>query len=528
MRTKYFIGELKQYAVSFVIVFSLFLGTTELIARVFTVSGSFDYIERMIIEQGLKPKKNPGEYRIFLFGESTMHGNHLYPKSTIKRWIELYLENLLGEEKARNVRVVNLARLGVSSDFITEAFEDTCVYKPDLVVFYSVHNDFVQLENRKDFLRPKSWKDATARFFQRLMKKSCFVSAVKRAAVAAKLRQKAKSLPQDDWYPEKERKVYDPEHDLLDPATEDFKKIRDNWENNIRTIVASAKKSHIGLIFFSGLAKYKKYAPFYSVHKKNITGEALLRWQEIDQAAQHQFDAGEYARSADLYKKCLDIDPQYALTYFRLGQSYEALQDFESANRFYKSGNEKDFFPLRAPAVVNAFYQELAQREASVFIIPTQSLFEKHSPQGMVDDGLVLDQIHPTVKGQALMAMEIVQWLYKNNQIAPANAWQWSNLKSVEALSQQLNIDEEFEFKMYLSSAVYVGSYFKEAIGYLNKALEIHPESLAARSHLAWCYWELGEKKKALDLYKKLNQENPAEAEKFFKRHPEIKEMTAK
>ena len=91
-------------------------GTAEMVCRIFFVCpGACDFTERRIIEQGLTKYKSHGEFRIFLYGESTMQGDALYPKSTIEKWISLYVEDLLGKDTAKKVKIYNLARSGSNS-----------------------------------------------------------------------------------------------------------------------------------------------------------------------------------------------------------------------------------------------------------------------------------------------------------------------------------------------------------------------------------------------------------------------------
>ena len=176
--------EFKKYFLYFIVTFFLLFAVAETIARFLTVPGTVDFIERRIIEEDLKPQKPADQYRILFYGESTMHGNHLFPKSTIRKWMSLYLESLLGAEKAKRFKGANLGRLGASSDFISQAFFDTAVYKPDLVVFYTAHNDFIQLENRKVILGQKVSKKKRKKFFQSVLKKSYFLSALNRFGIA--------------------------------------------------------------------------------------------------------------------------------------------------------------------------------------------------------------------------------------------------------------------------------------------------------------------------------------------------------
>ncbi|MBI5144531.1 MAG: hypothetical protein HZA30_05645 [Candidatus Omnitrophica bacterium] len=144
----------KKILFSTIIIVSFF-GFAELISRVFVFPGSYDYIERRIIEHKLSQRKKSGEFRIFLYGESTMHGGALYPRSVIGKWLRMYLADLLPEEIMRNITVINFGRMGANSDFITNAFAETIAYKPDLAIFYIAHNNFCLFEYRLDRISKK-------------------------------------------------------------------------------------------------------------------------------------------------------------------------------------------------------------------------------------------------------------------------------------------------------------------------------------------------------------------------------------
>ena len=55
--------------------------------------GASRFAERIIIKQHLTLKKPKGEFRIFAFGESTMHGAHYAPVSSPAQWLEKYLSH---------------------------------------------------------------------------------------------------------------------------------------------------------------------------------------------------------------------------------------------------------------------------------------------------------------------------------------------------------------------------------------------------------------------------------------------------
>ena len=100
--------------------------------------------------------------------------------------------------------------------------------------------------------------------------------------------------------------------------------------------------------------------------------------------------------------------------------------------------------------------------------------------------------------------------------------WSWESLKSVEQLQTALQLDDDFLFQTYLTSGGYVGSYYEKAVEFLQKALAIRPDSVLAKSMLAWVYYEKGDVEQALMIYRELAQQAPNLAEPFFKRQPDI------
>ena len=517
----------KKYLVFSLTAIVLFFVILEGFTRLFTVSGSYDFIERTIIQQGLKARKQPDEFRIFLFGESTMQGTHLFPKSTIKKWMEIYSEDLLGEAEAKKITIINFGRLGCGSRFMLQAFKDTLVYKPDLVVFYSAHNNFIQLELRDEVLKSKPVVEKFGAFMQELAKKSSFISTMKRLAVAAKIKRserKAK-IKNDEWYVEEEKK-FDPDTDLIQNGSDQFERIRQSWERDIRQMIQVSREKNVPVIFFEGVSKYKDFKPFYSKHSLRLNVDQRQEWENVSSAAEKSFQEERYFEAMTLYQQALALDDGYALTYFRIGQCLEQLGDYKGAYKSYVESNEKDTMPIRAPKVVNLFYDQLAaEKLKDVYIIPTQRLFDQYSPNGLVNDEWVADQLHPTMKGQALMAEEIVKIVVENHWLKTQSPFVWKEPKSFDVLAKKIDIDSDFQFDIQLWLANYVGSYLDTAEQYLIKALQIKPQSIRAKSQLAWVYWKAKRLDEAKKLYQELIQQAPRQAEHFFNAHPDIKSL---
>ena len=514
-----------------VVAMILFFGFAELLSRVFVIPSSYDYIERRIMEEGLARHKKDGEFRIFLYGESTMHGGALYPYSTIGKWLKSYLSDLLPEDAARNIKIVNFGRMGSDSTFIANAFRETMPYKPDLAVFYTAHNDFCLAEYRLRHISKKKPNDIFEDFCETLPKKSSFLSIFNRLSILAKLNRNrardAQLAAKDPWYDESDTpEAFREEANLLRPGSAQFDIVMKNLKNNVEDIIETARRGKVPVIFFEGLSRWKDFEPVRSVHSDSLTKDTILKWEKSFSKAADLFAMGDYDKASALYEDCIGIDPSYALAYYKAAECYERLGEFDKANHNYELANDNDYFPIRAPSAVNRFYEKIRNDSANgTDVIQTQKLIEEHSPDGIVGATLTIDQIHQSPEGQALMALEVAKIMYNNGMLVPRKDWRWDKLRGAEEMKKSLGLDDESMFHVYTGTASYLAKHYYQAAKALEKALAIRPGSVFVRSWLAWTYWKIGERDKAIVLYRELYREKPSSAAVFFKRHPEIKEL---
>lgn len=506
----------------------LFFGILEMACRAFVFPGSYDYIERRIIEHRLFQRKKVNEFRIFLYGESTMHGGALYPRSVIGKWLRMYLSDLLPEDVMRRVTIINFGRMGVNSGFIATAFAETAGYKPDLAVFYIVHNDFCIVEHRLALVSKEPLGKKFRNFCETLPKKSSFLNLINRLVIRVKIeRNKIRDERlgrTDPWYTESDTpEAFTYDANLLRPASPEFKLVAENFENNVRKIIKTARRRAIPVIFFEGLSRWKDYEPVRSVHDTALTKDKLLSWERSFAKAEKLFLAGKYDDALAPYHECITIDPYYALTYYRTAECYEHIREYKKANEYYVLANDSDHFPIRAPSLVNRFYEKIrGSCLKGVDVIQTQKLIEDHSTNGIVDEGLTMDQIHPSPEGQALMALEIVKVIYNNGMLTSRDRWRWDRLRGVDALKATMGLSAENMFYIYIATASYLTKQYNQASEFLEEAMKIKPKSVFVRSWLAWTYQKMGQKEKAIILYRGLYKERPSLAAIFFKKHPEI------
>src|SRR3989338_9649250 len=247
----------------------------EVIFRLFgSPQGADDFVEIIAMREHLAHKKPNGEFRIFTYGESTMHGAQYGPTSSPARWLEAYLEDFLPR---KNIRVVNFARLGRGSHFTYQTFRDTLFYQPDMAIFYMGHNSFLSGERKDEIdFKERNW----VYLIRSSIQKSRFISFVYRQQVKQRMKRKTKRAEDRMG------------HEIIETTPRDVRSAKpvlktdpfyaENLEffrQNVEKIIKLAGKYDIHLIFLKPVSNLKDFPPIESVHSKQLTPEKLGAWE---------------------------------------------------------------------------------------------------------------------------------------------------------------------------------------------------------------------------------------------------------
>ena len=478
--------------------------------------GAGKFIEKIVIREHLSLRKPKDEFRIFTYGESTMHGSHYGPVSNPSRWLALYLKDFLPGKK---IRVVNFARMGHESGFTYRAFQDTVVYHPDLVVFYMGHNELLP-DNLDSQIRCKEKK--FSRKIDRLFRKSRFASVVYRLFLQWRVSTLTSKHDDSIEYRviETNPSGFGPESVVLRNGPV-YKENVENFKEKLLNILDLAEKQHVQILFFKPVGNLKDFSPYYSAHQKTLAPEEISRWGSLYQQGKKAEEAGNAELARDFYEKAFLIDDTYADLSFRLGKIYFKEGELEKAKKLFEQARDDDGVVVRASTDIYEVYEEL-RKTRHLQLIDTEKIFRPEAPGGILGKPIIEDNVHPSIKGQSLMARALAEEIAKRNWIAPMEKWRFERERPFDEMARELGITDELLFSAFLKMVHYFGSRFDNRIDYAQKALAIHPLDPRALRHLAWSYWLMGEKEKALEVYDKLHQIDPASLQSVFQNQPEI------
>ena len=505
--------------------FAALFALAEAVACLISSRGAPFFCERVVISQRLTRFKPKGEYRIFLFGESTMHGAFLYPHATLDVWLQQYLQDLLPPQRAQQIRIINFGRLGANSDFIYEAFRDTLQYHPDLAVFYFGHNDPTFPENRQALQKPPSarkWLGAAA---NQLIRKSCFLSSINRLFVKLRVeRHERRDRQKAEEFEEKFFRTIDPQTDLLVLGSDLHKTVFGHLKSNIEKLVGLGQKRGVRIVFFKIISNVKDFEPQWSVHINPLTERELKRWEGL-YAQQHAWMKQErFEEALPLLKQMLDIDPTYAEILYTTATCFYQTGHYETAKEFFYKAMDYDLFPTRGPSQVNQIYDDVEKGHAThVAVVDTPRLFEERSAHHIIADDLIDDFLHPNLEGYALMAKTVLKTMEGRGWGVAQGELRWEKEKPFDEMVGRLSLAEDFLFRYYLKTGEFSGRYLHNWIKMTKKALTLKPESTLAKRQLAWAYWLQGNREDAKKIYLELEQYSPPTLRDIYRRIPAIK-----
>ena len=478
------------------------------------------FTEKIILKEHLSPKKPIGEYRIFTYGESTMYGAHYGSISSPARWLEIYLKDFLPN---KNIRVVNFGRQGQGTADCYQTLKGSLPYKPDLTIFYVGHNSFLA-GARKD--KVEAEQRSINFSLAQLSQKSRFISAAYRGVLKIEMKYKKRAgrfkLSTIETVPPGIQTKY------VTPKNEPF-----YWENteffkeNILKIIRLAEKNHVPVLFLKPVSNLKDFAPSHSVHLKQLAADDLFRWETFYEEGKRAQEENNLVKAMDFYTRAYAIDNTFAELSFRLGQLYFKNREFNKARELFEEARDNDALITRATKETLEFLDGLSKM-GEIDLINIEKVLIPEVEGGILGEPIIEDNVHLSLKGHALVGRLVAQEIAERNWIAPKTEWKFERERSFDEISKQIGIDNEIKFYAYLELANYMGSRYEKRLKLVQKALTLKPNDSHALRALAWTYWLMENKEKALEIYDRLEQLDPGAMQEVIKVQPKMEKLAIK
>ena len=297
--------------------------------------------------------KGSNVFRVFTVGESAMKGFPQPRNLASTSFLQAMLQDAWPQ---RSVEVINLGTTAVASYPVLGMMTEALDYSPDLIVIYTGHNEFFGTYGVASIGRAggKPWMLGVTRFVHSL------------AIVQAWTKLTAPKTPEGN-ITLMERMV-----GRAYVAPDDWSRAAaaNNLYHNVHEMLRRCQARGVPVLVCTQPSNERGLAPI----GQEKTGDTSARTQ------------------------------------FQLAQSLYASNQFPEALAAFQKARDLDTMPWRATSAANDSIRRAAQ-ELNATVCDVEGAFHTNSPGGSIGWELMDDHVHPTLRGQALIAEAIVQSL---------------------------------------------------------------------------------------------------------------------
>lgn len=362
--------------------------------------------------------KPSDEYRIFVFGGSTVQGNPFSIETSFPAYLEIALHQA---DRSRNWKVVNCGGVSYSSYRLLPVMKECLEYQPDLYIFCGGHNQFLEHISFKEVRESATVTAPTLSILNqlrsfRILQRACIGSRTDTSGSALSAGVSQATLPV-------EVNTLLDQHDGLAKYHRDVKlarQIAQSFAGDLRSMSALGRRHRVPLLFVLPPSNLSGCPPFKSEFTATVS---VAERFEIGSDLKHArlLAATSLPNAIAMLEATSQKDPQYALTWYELAQLQLNAREFSAADVSFRRARDEDVCPLRMTTPLEDGMQEVASQE-SVPLINAHKLLTRRCRNGIAGDAILVDHVHPSFRGHEDIAMAIADWMISTEIVAVEDA----------------------------------------------------------------------------------------------------------
>lgn len=468
--------------------------------------------------------KGANTYRVFCLGGSTTYGHPYDDRTSFAGWMR---EILPAADPSRTWEVVNAGGVSYASYRVAALMEELVHYEPDLFVVYTGQNEFLERRTYQGLIDA----NPAVNRLGALAGRTRTYSAVRRVVQAVRPDPAARARKSYEMSGEVDA-LLDAIGGLAAYSRDDTLRlqIESHYEFNSRRMVRIARAAGAGIVFVVPASNLRDCSPF----KSQATPGAS---PEVD-----SLFAGRAAVSVENLERAATLDPRRADVWYALGQAQFAAGDFVAAEASLQRAIDEDVCPLRQSSTMRKRLHNVTETEGVPLVDFVTLLADSSRARyghRVLGEEFFLDHVHPTIEGNRLLAIALVQRLVEAGvaHVSPdwsatavaaaktriegrldrraqatglrnvARVFNWAG-KTEEAgrlARQALELDPgNLESLVVLGSQAAAERRPEDAIRYFEEALAADPNQLEARNNLAAELSRAGKYSEALAHYEEI------------------------
>ncbi len=345
-----------------------------------------EIIQRYFMDSDLAPKIKPDtvyfkknkprdSFRIVIQGGSTAAGFPFGRFGSVQGMLQQRFKRLYPE---KNIEIISTAMSAVNSYTLLDFVDEIIEIKPDLVLIYAGHNEYLGVMGVGSAFAAKGGRAATLMFLKlknirlfQLMQKLVFnieIFSLKKIPQAQKPPNNRTLMAQVA----KEKNIVMGSQLYLDGI--------EQFSQNLDLILGKYQQAGIHVMLSTLVSNEKNQVPFAST-------------------------SGEHS----------------ANHYFKLGQSLEKRGKYKKAKRAYQEARNRDLLRFRAPGYFNLVIRKKS-RQYGMTLVDAEAYIRKDSKHAIIGKKLIYEHLHPNARGYFILSEAFVNKIVVQKLIAKTSS----------------------------------------------------------------------------------------------------------
>ena len=395
---------------------------------------------RYFKEDRFDAKKSADEFRIFVFGGSTVQGNPFSTETSFPSYLQIALSKACPD---RSWKVVNCGGVSYASYRLLPVMQECLQYEPDLFIFCEGHNEFLEDVHYADV---RQTSQITQALFAAMNQLRCFRIARQMILTqlrATKSRSQAEPVDVDSrrpLLPEEVDTLLDHDGGLAVYHRDDqhAQIVASHFESNLKRMAFMCRQRHVPLLMVLPPSSLNDCPPFKSEFSATLSLEQRSRINELLLEARAEA-VRNLSKAIEQVQAAVEIDARYALAWYELGMLQMADRRWEDAELSLRRARDEDICPLRMTTPLEVAMEQVA-KDSQVPLINAHDLLKARCATGIVGLNVLVDHVHPSFVSHEDIAIAIAEHMQSVKIfVAGDDRWQQATHKECQALLQELD-----------------------------------------------------------------------------------------
>lgn len=323
----------------------------------------------------------------------------------------------------RTVEVINTAMSAVNSYTLLDFADEIIKQKPDAVLIYAGHNEYLGILGVGSNYTAASSHAANLLFLK--LRDFRIFQLVQNMLTGNSSLAPDNSDKQSTPRQKRTMMATVAKHRNIEKGSEIYALGLTQFRSNLNLLLEKYLNANIPVLISTIASNTKDQPPFSS---KPLGTEDKQTIQRIFSGLNSRRSASEF--SSDIKKlETRAVKERNADLHYQLGQIFELAGQMALAKTHYIEAKENDLLRFRAPKEINQIIKELAIKHQAT-LVDYQLNLVKSSPNGMIGNNFMLEHLHPNLQGYFILADSFYQQLKTNkllatwkNPIETSQAW---------------------------------------------------------------------------------------------------------